>query len=502
MPEPKMPRTNWLLLVLVSAIPRAAGAFFLPNGFGDAYVYIRDIGNLSTRISTGSFQLTDLFGFWLPLYQLIAALLNVFIKNGFYSGKLISAFFGIGVCLFVYAITTALTGRSTAALAIFLLIALNPLHIFYSASAMTDVPHAFFVLGALYFVIRQKWIIAAIFAALAGLTRVESWMLIALIPIIHFMRERRVSVIALLIMILPPVFWFYVSWKATGRWLACFEQRQQYHDWLLRMNPAIAGFSVTNVLRDCATLLVSSDIAVLIACFVAGWFVLRQLLAIRRQKLSEATQAILPPVIFFFAFLGLLLAAYLTHQQPIIFPRYGLILFTLGLPVLAWTFFHLKEQSPSWARRLLIGIVTICFLDAGIQFAGAVGTVNQYYAQRAVAEYLRDHFDPKSGGMIFSDEGTVKVMSGIAEDRFLSSADAPGDRESFLRFLRQEKVEYLVFFKKDDSIPAKLFPDAQSGEAERFEMAIHSYTDFLPTDIWLYRIRNSREPAALQDRER
>ena len=55
------------------------GAFFLPNTFGDAYVYIRDIGNLSTKIKAGTFALTDLYGFWLPLYQLISALVLAYI---------------------------------------------------------------------------------------------------------------------------------------------------------------------------------------------------------------------------------------------------------------------------------------------------------------------------------------------------------------------------------------------------------------------------------------
>src|SRR5438132_7875847 len=94
----------WPALVLVAAFPRILGAFFLPNAFGDAYVYIRDIGTLSTKISSGAFHVTDLFGFWLPLYQFIAALLNVFVRNGFYSGKLVSALFGSGACLFVYGI--------------------------------------------------------------------------------------------------------------------------------------------------------------------------------------------------------------------------------------------------------------------------------------------------------------------------------------------------------------------------------------------------------------
>jgi hypothetical protein len=84
------------VLFLVAAIPRILGAFFLPNAFGDAYVYIQEIGTLSTKISTGAFRLVDLFGFWLPLFQFLAALANVFIKNGFYSGKITAAIFGAG----------------------------------------------------------------------------------------------------------------------------------------------------------------------------------------------------------------------------------------------------------------------------------------------------------------------------------------------------------------------------------------------------------------------
>src|SRR5262249_8984322 len=335
------------------------------------------------------------------LYQLISGVLNLLIRNGFYSGKLVSAVFGVGVCLLVYAVTLTITNSRSAAMVVFLLIALNPLHVFYSASAMTDVPHAFLVLGALYFGLRKSWIAAAVFAALAGLTRVESWMFLALIPLIQIIRERRVSVATVLIMIGPPLFWFYISWKATGNWLACFQQRQQYLNWLLAMNPAIAHFSLVNVLRDGATLLVSADIAVLTVCFIAGWFVLRQLVKAYREPVSEEAQLVLAPVVFFFAFFSLLLVAYLTHQQPIIFPPYGLILFTLGLPVLAWAFLQARVQRPRMAKRVLISIAAICLLDAGIQFTGAIGTVNQYQAQRLAADYLRDHFDPNSDRRIF-----------------------------------------------------------------------------------------------------
>src|ERR1051325_6526952 len=106
-------RARLPILFFASAIPRLLGAFFLPNAFGDAYVYIQEIGMLSTKISSGSFRLTDLFGFWLPLYQLICAVINVFVKNGFYSGKVIAALFGAGACVFVHLVALRLTSNST-----------------------------------------------------------------------------------------------------------------------------------------------------------------------------------------------------------------------------------------------------------------------------------------------------------------------------------------------------------------------------------------------------
>ena len=485
---------KWVVLFLLAAVPRILGAFFLPNAFGDAYVYIQEIGTLSTKISNGSFRLSDLFGFWLPLYQLIAALLNVFVKNGFYSGKITAALFGAGTCLLVYLITMRLTNSPRAALWMFLLIALNPLHIFYSASAMTDIPHAFLVLMALYFVLTGNWVVAAIFGALAGFTRVESWMLIALLPFIQFVKERRVSIPALLILILPPLLWFYISRKATGNWLECFVQRQQYHDWLLQMNPSIARFSLVNILKDSATLLISSDMAILMASLLAGWLVLKRAPQLLKSRVnSDNMGTVVAPVLFFFAFLALLVIAYLTHQQPIIFPRYGLILFTLGLPILAWTFLWIRSHRPQIARTLLIVVVTLCLLDAGIQLAGAVGTVNQYRAQRVVADYLRDHFDQNSGARIFCDEGTVRVLSGISEDRFITSSQAPRDDFAFRSFLGASHVDYLIVADVQGSALTKLMRRGEAPSFDGFEITFHSRTTFLPTDIWLLRTSSAKK---------
>src|ERR1041385_6757580 len=488
-------RVFWPALILIAAIPRILGAFFLPNTFGDAYVYIRDIGNLSTKIKAGTFALTDLYGFWLPLYQLIAAVINVFVGNGFYAGKTVAALFGIGACLLVYALTLRLTEHKFAALLAFLLIALNPLHILNSTSALTDVPHAFLVLASMYFVLKRSWTAAAVFAALAGFTRVESWMFLALIPLVQFWNERRVSIAAILILLIPPASWFYISWKATGDWLACFRARQQYHDWLLTQNPSLAHFSLAGVTKDIAMFMSGVDVAVLVSAFLAAWFVLRKSPNRRQSKStmmsadSRSIDSVLPLLLVFFAFFALLLIAYLTHQQPIIFPRYGLILFSLGIPILAWTYLAIARRRPEWSRRILAAIIVVCALNWSAQFAGAVGELNRYSAQRRVADYLRDNFDPKSSAKIFCEEDTVKVLSGIPEERFLSSGDFPEQAEAFATLPKQARVEYVVYVKRQGSITMKALPDAESQAPNGYVVVIHSYTDFLLTDIWVFRER-------------
>jgi hypothetical protein len=200
-------------------------------------------------------------------------------------------------------------------------------------------------------------------------------------------------------------------------------------------------------------------------------------------------RAVVPAIVFFFANLAMIVAAYLSGAMPIIFPRYGLILFTLGIPILAWTVLILRKRSPQLARRLLISVVAILIFDASVELVGSVGLLNQISAQRAVADYLHAHFPPDSSARIFCDEGTVQASSGVPPERFLTSFDAPRDREGFLNYLREKNVEYLVFADNQDSTPNKLFPDLEYGEDYgSFEPVINSRTPFLPTNIWLYSV--------------
>jgi Dolichyl-phosphate-mannose-protein mannosyltransferase len=482
--------TTWPALVLIAGIPRILAVFLLPQAFGDAYAYVRDVGALSAKMSTGQFSVNDLYGFWLPLYQFICAVINVFVNHPSEVSRLVSALSGVGICLLIYEMTLRLTAHRTAALLAFALIALNPLHIFSSASSMTDVPNAFFVVASVYFIMKKRWMLAAVLAALAGLTRVDSWMLIALIPALQFFEERRVSILALAILVFPPLFWFYLSWKAAGNWLACFITRKEYMDALLAANPSLASFSLFGVVRDVGSLLVSTDLAVLAACLVAAWLVIKRMASSKTERHSDNLQGVVAIETYFFAFFGFIVLAYLTHKQPIIFPRYGLINFALGIPLLPWTYLKITRRSPQLARPLLILIIATCVFDAGIQLAGSIGFINKVYAHQAVANYLRSHYQPTSGTKIFCDDGTVLTLSGIPEDRFVSSTTAPKDREGFLAYLREKNVEYVVFVIKEDSSLTKLFPELEYGEPRAiFEPVMHAHSNFLPTDVFLYRVQ-------------
>src|ERR1041385_7319217 len=102
-------RTHLFLVFTASTIPRIIGAIWLPNAFGDAYAYTEQTYYLRRALLNGSFSVSSLFGFWLPLYQLICALISAVVGNTFYVPKLVSAFCGGGICVLVCTLTWELT---------------------------------------------------------------------------------------------------------------------------------------------------------------------------------------------------------------------------------------------------------------------------------------------------------------------------------------------------------------------------------------------------------
>jgi hypothetical protein len=481
----------WAGLLLVSGAPRILGAFLLPNAFGDAYSYFEYIEGMRSKMASGTFAIKDLHGFWFPMYQFACAVLSLLFGHTFYVAKLVSALCGVGVCLLVYQISMRLTDHRPLSLLAFALAALNPLHILYSSSSMTDIPHGLLVMASLYFVLEKRWNVAAVFAAAAGFMRIESWALIALLPALQFLFQRRVSLPAVGIMMISPLFWFYICWEATGSALAYFEIRNRYLAEYTAANPAVTVFSSQRLILDAKRLFVSTNLAVLFGCVAAVWMSLRRMIAggLDWRKFGTADLAgVTAANVFFFSNLGFLVLAYFTGSQPDIWSRYGLIFFTLGLPVTVWTFLALgKGRSKLIMATAVLAVFAYHTKD---QVAETVSCVVEESMRMSVGAYLKEVHKNDPNARIYCDDGNVRFLSGLQHDKFLTASGLPSDPAALLKRFDDAGVKYVVCTNWEVSIVTKLFPELRNGKSDDvFHPVTQARSKHSGIEFWVYRFR-------------
>lgn len=483
----------WAGLSLFSGIPRILGAFLLPNAFGDAYTYLEYIDAMRSKIADGTFEIQDLYGFWFPMYQFTCAVASLLFGHTYYVAKLVSALCGIGVCLLVYQISIRLTGHQPLSLLAFALAAINPLHVFYSSSSMTDIPHGFLVMASLYFALEKRWKVAAVFAAAATFMRIESWMLIVLLPALQFLFQRRVSLAALGIMALSPLFWFYICWKATGSASAYFEMRNRYLAEYTAANPAITIFSWQRLRLDAHRFFVSTNLAVLCSCIAAGWMFLRRMIAGRVDWRKFETAfldgaGVTAINVFFFYNLGFLVLAYFTGSQPEIWSRYGLIFFTLGLPVMVWTFLAISKRR----SKIIVATVALALFafHTKDQVREMLYCVSEETARSVIADYIKEAYKNDPSFLIYSDDGSVRFLTGLPRDKFMTSYNLPADHAALLKRFDENGVKYVVCSNWDASITTTLFPGLREGKGDGvFQPVVYSPSKRSSLKLWIYQTR-------------
>jgi hypothetical protein len=490
----KSPRSRsilfWTALILVAGVPRVLGAFFLPNAFGDAYAYYEAIEIMRSKIADGTFAIKDLYGFWFPMYQITCAAISYIFGHAFYVSKLVSALCGIVVCLLVYLITMRLTDHRPLALLAFALASLSPLHILYSASSMTDIPHGLLVMACLYFALEKRWKTAAVFAAAAGFMRIESWILIALLPALQFFFQRSVSLAACGIMIISPLLWFYVSWKATGNTMAYFEVRNRYIADYAAANPVVKTFSTQRLLLDAERLLISTNLGVLCSCLVATFLIIRRFVRQKFKRDSQDLAAVIATTVFFFYNLGFLLFAYFTGRQPDIWSRYGLLFFTLGLPVTVWTFLAITEEKPRLKLIIAAALAIIFVLQMKGQVSESASVVSEETARAGIANYLKGVHRDDPSSRIYCEDGNVRFLTGIPAERFLTSYQLPADTTVLLKHFDDAGVKYVVCNTWEVSQLVKLFPEVGNGKGnDIFHPVMRAGARYSKLEFWVYRYR-------------
>ena len=88
------------------------------------------------------------------------------------------------------------------------------------------------------------WRRAAAWAAFAELVRIDSWILLLLLPALQFIWERRVSRTAIVLLLLTPALWLVVSFVARGDAFAYFAERAQYVESYLQLHPDRRGLGL------------------------------------------------------------------------------------------------------------------------------------------------------------------------------------------------------------------------------------------------------------------
>lgn len=477
-------------MLLAAGLPRIWVAFKIPNPDGDAYAYLETIERMRASLVAGTFSAKTLFNFWLPMYQFVCALISAPVNHPVYVSKLVSAACGTGVCGLVYLIALRLTENRYVSLVAALLVTLSPLHVLYSAFSLTEVPHALFVLGSLYAMIRGRWTAAAVCAGIAGFMRVESWMLIALLPAFELLARRRVSILRCGLLLVAPLVWLAICWAATGDWLAYFHERGRYVNDIVAAYPHLQTLSSARLWQNAYSLIHSASPVVLFGSLVGTAVLIKQQSLAGWRGLSEERLAVAAATVFFFAYLGFLIAAFLTGNQPDIWDRYGLIFFSLGLGLAAWAYVQLTRRKPRLAAALAALIFLVWVSETYSQMKDAREIIRRTSPQLIVAGKLYDAYMADRDIRVLCDDVVVMNLSEIPPERFITSADLPAEPERMLADLNQRGVDYIVYQEGDERSPIRGLSELKNGaQDDRFGLVAPAFTTDWHGTVYLYKIR-------------
>jgi hypothetical protein len=318
-------------------------------------------------------------------------------------------------------------------------------------------------------------------------------MLIAIVPTIELMRRRRVPVVSTLILLLAPTLWLFICWQATGNPLASFQAHDEYVLARLAAHPEFNQVTLARTWEDANRLIYSLNLAVFAGCLASLWLLFRQW---RTERAWLKATHLMVGASFFFAYFSFIVVAYLTKNQSDIWPRYGLVMFSLGLPLLAYSAQQVFRSSSILAKASLAAVLVL----GAVQFKNQAFDLKYFLASpdrsQEIAYYLKQEYSADRSIKVFCDHPQIRVVSGIPREQFYDSfkvPKAPNDKEGFINFLRANGIKYLVIPKEHEtSTPSQLFPGLVKDTGGLLEGVIPAPDD-VRTDS-LYRVRSATPP--------
>ena len=142
----------------------------------------------------------------------------------------------------------------------------------------------------------------------------------------------------------------------------------------------------------------------------------------------------------------------MTRRQPVLYPRYGLLFFVLGIPFLAWMLESLSKvwESPPFRTLAAYGLVLLSVRESTRQLAVMHSSLEGARGESAIARDLQLNISRDGDARpVFCDHVSVRVLSQLPAQRFLFSKvvppEAAASRQKFEDYLREEQVGYVVF---------------------------------------------------------
>ena len=122
------------------------------------------------------------------------------------------------------------------------------------------------------------------------------------------------------------------------------------------------------------------------AAFFAGVLIIQRLMW--REKIPR-TLGITTG--YFFALLGFVFVSYVTRRQPSLYPRYGLLFFVLGTPLLAWILDNLSKASQPLPFRTMAayGLILLSVRESTRQLAVLHSSLESSHVESAIARELQ-----------------------------------------------------------------------------------------------------------------
>ena len=195
--------------------------------------------------------------------------------------------------------------------------------------------------------------------------------------------------------------------------------------------------------------------------------------------------------VFFFAYLGFLVAAFLSGNQPDIWERYGLIFFSMGSPPAAWAAVQVARGKRRLAivMAITITIAVVCGVEARTQIRDAHETARQTSARQILANNLQNIYESDANIRVLCDDAGLPALTRIPPERFIPSTGLSAEPEALLADLEQRGIDYIVC-RRDEGLPVSAFPELRVGaSSERFQLVVPSF----PTDwhgrVYLYRLK-------------